>query len=209
MKPEDVERMIADQMRSQQEAQRRAAMQQPPPFNIVPISPQKYTIIAAIEKTLGGFSYKGEIPWYYPEDFKFFREQTEGHCCVMGRHTYNDINKRLGEKATYSVLPNRKCFVVSNTLTSLPNATVIPNITAVEYHTDDIDTPVYIIGGRRLFIEAMAFVDTLLLTFIDKSVECDMYFPIKNINKNFIVESVTPAENKELVFVKYKRNYNK
>jgi dihydrofolate reductase len=87
----------------------------------------------------------------------------------------------------------------------LPNATVIPNIRAVEYHTDELDNPVFIIGGGRIFVEAIAFADELLLTFVDKDVECDMYFPIKSIKKQFDVVSVTPAENKELVFVKYKR----
>lgn len=204
MNPEDAQKMFAEQLRMQQEAQLRAAMEQPR-FQFDPVPQQKYTIIAAIEKNFGGFSNKGEIPWYYPEDFKFFRKQTMGHCCVMGRHTYQDINRRLGEKALDSVLPGRNCFVVSRTLTSLPNATVIPNIRSVEHYTDELDKPVYIIGGGRIFIEAIAFVDELMLTFVDKDVECDMYFPIKNINKQFNIMSVTPADNKELAFVHYKR----
>lgn len=205
MNPEDVQRMMAEHMRQQQEAQMRAGMggqfaPNGPP--VVGIQPKyNYSIIAAIERFHGGFSYKNDIPWYYPEDFKHFKTVTSGHICIMGRKTYDDINKRLGDKAVESVLPGRQCFVVSKTLTTLPNATVIPNIRHVENLYDDTDKEIFIIGGRRLFIEAMAFVNHLHLTFIDKQIECDMFFPIKSLFDKFTTTNVVDAEDPELKFV--------
>ena len=36
-----------------------------------------------------------EIPWYIPEDFKWFKETTMGHVLVMGRRTFESIGKAL------------------------------------------------------------------------------------------------------------------
>jgi len=214
MTPEEMQQVLAEQMRQQREAQMRAAMmggatgadpnQRQEQYRGRQAQ-QKYAIIAAVEINHGGFSYNGDIPWYYPEDFKHFKEQTMGHICIMGRNTYEDINKRLGEKAKDSVLPDRKCFVVSKTLTELPNATVIPNIRHVEFYTEDTDNPVYIIGGRRLFIEGIAIADELHLTIVNKEVDCDMFFPIKTVGNKFKVDSVKDTENPEIKFFKFVR----
>lgn len=214
MSPEELQRMqeqqrmqqqIHEHMRQQREEQLRAAMaaQQNSYVGSNPI--YNYVIIAAIERFHGGFSNKGDIPWYYSEDFKHFKELTDGHICIMGRKTYEDINKRLGEKALDSVLPGRQCFVVSKTLTTLPNATVIPNIRHVEHYTDDTNKEIFIIGGRRLFIEGMAFAKKLYLTLINKQIECDMHFPIKSLFKKFYVSNTVDATDPDLKFVTFTR----
>lgn len=44
------------------------------------------------------------IPWHYPEDFKWFREQTLGNLVVMGRKTFESLGKPL---------PNRKNLILT------------------------------------------------------------------------------------------------
>ncbi len=195
---------LAEQMRQQQYAQMQATLAQQQKQNVI-LPSQKYAIVAAIDATWGGFSNKGEIPWNIPEDFKHFKELTMNHSVVVGRKTYEDINKRLGNKALESVLSGRKCFVVSRTLTELPNAIVIPNIRHVEYHTEEPDKPIFIIGGRRVFVEGIAFANELYLTLINKEVECDMHFPIKTVAKCFKVESVKDSSDPDIKFFHFVR----
>jgi dihydrofolate reductase len=208
MSPEEMARAQAEHMRQQQEQMFRQAHAGAGVLLVKDIPPQpqqQYAIIVAIEQYFGGFSKDGAIPWNYPEDFKFFAEKTRDGICVMGRKTYEDINARLGEKAKDSVLPGRKCFVVSKTLTELPNAIVIPNIRKVEYYTDDINKPVFIIGGERLFREGLALANELYITLINKTIECDKFFPNKLVSKHFYVVEAVASTNPDLTFVTYKR----
>lgn len=43
----------------------------------------------------GGIALNGNIPWYIPEDLRYFKSRTMGHSIVMGRKTYNSIGKTL------------------------------------------------------------------------------------------------------------------
>lgn len=171
-------------------------------------SRHKFAIIAAVDST-GGLSKNGEIPWHYKEDFNWFKKQTTGNICVMGRGTYEDINKRLGDKAKDSVLPNRKCFVVSSTLKQqdINNATVITSAYDVDSQltNDDLEKTVFYIGGESIFNLALSIADELYLTFINKDFECDKFFPIEYVDKLFDKDKTFKTENDDLRFVTYKR----
>ena len=147
---------------------------------------QKYAVIAAVDADRG-FSKDGQIPWHYKADFDWFKKQTMGHACVMGRTTYDDINARLGDKAMPSVLPGRPCYVVSTTLDTLPNATVVRSISEVALKLPDDygDKPIFIIGGKRLFIEGVAMASTVYLTVINDTHGCDQFFPVEYVLKHF------------------------
>jgi dihydrofolate reductase len=210
LSPEQLAAAQAEHQRQQEQAFRQSqGFGMPPGFiqvkDIPPQPRQKYAIIAAIEATKGGFSNKGAIPWYYKEDFQWFKEKTMGHPCVMGRKTYEDINSRIGEKGVESVLPGRQCFVVTSNQLELPNATVISNIRKVEYHTSDPQHPIFIIGGRRLFIEGVTLADELHLTIINTEVDCDLFFPIKYVAKHFNILDVKDSSDPAMKFFTYRR----
>jgi dihydrofolate reductase len=152
----------------------------------------KYAVIAAVDLDRG-FSKAGEIPWYYKEDLQWFKMITTNHICVMGRTTYEDINKRMGDKAKDSVLPSRQCFVVSSTLKQedVHNATVIQHCYDVVNHLnfDDIETKtIFFIGGERIFKEGIALAKTVYLTVVNKTFECDKFFPVEYVEKYFILD---------------------
>ena len=168
---------------------------------------QRFAIIAAVDAA-GGYAKDGKIPWYFKEDFQWFKQQTMNHACVMGRNTYEDINSRLGDKAKDSVLPGRDCYVVSTTLDSLPNATVVRSISEVALRVaDDYTKPIFNIGRRRLFIEGVAMVDTVYLTVINDTYNCDRIFPVDYVLKHFSAPSVTTLPtNDKLRFLTFTRN---
>lgn len=167
----------------------------------------KYAVIAAVDLQ-GGFAKNGEIPWHFPTDLKWFANRTRGHVCVMGRTTYEDINKRLGEKAEKSVLPGRKCFVVSTTLEELPNATVVKSLGDVgNYLSDgDVDKTIFIIGGERLFVEGISIAEQVILTIVNSEYNCDKFFPVWYVQQHFETSQVFMKEDApELRFVIWKR----
>lgn len=180
------------------------------PFNQWPmydiVSPRRLmSVIAAVDLD-GGYAKDGVIPWFYSEDLKWFKNRTEGTVCVMGRVTYEDICKRLGDKSLESVLPNRQCFVLSSTLKDIKNATVISRLSDVQ----DIlgfDDPreITVIGGGRLFREAISLADLVFLTVINKTHECDSYFPVKYVTQNFTNTKIFKGTDDELRYTVWQR----
>jgi dihydrofolate reductase len=47
---------------------------------------------------------QGKIPWYLPDDFKWFKQMTIGHVIVMGRKTFESLGRPL---------PGRKNLVLT------------------------------------------------------------------------------------------------
>lgn len=167
-------------------------------------------IVAIDEK--GGFAKDKKIPWHYPADFRWFQHQTKGHICVMGRNTYEEINQIIGEKGKTSVLPDRKCFVVSSTLDSLPNAKVIRkyediytsgNITDEDHDTNRI---IFTIGGGGMYEAALSRSDFGLVTVINKDHECDTFFNTVALEKLYKPNATfTTADSPDLRFIEWVR----
>jgi len=72
--------------------------------------------IAAVDRN-GAIGKGGKLPWHYKADLRFFREQTIGHACVMGRNTWISLLKPL---------PNRLNIVLSrNSGFTLPPGVIL------------------------------------------------------------------------------------
>ncbi len=171
---------------------------------------QQYSVIVAVDEA-GAFSKDGKIPWHYPEDFKWFQAQTKGHICVMGRTTYDDITNHLGDKAAESVLPGRRCFVVTSTPLAKNNATAVTSISEVDKYLTPEDAEqgkiVFFIGGERIYSEGITKANTAFVTIVNKNVEGDRHFPTKYLMKHFTVDKVYKHETSpDLRFTIWKRN---
>lgn len=207
---EFVRRQQEEQMEAQAALMRaqRQAMEVQQEINARPV--RQYASIVAVD-LYGGFSKEGQIPWHYNADFRWFQNKTKGHICVMGRTTYDDINKRLGDKAAESVLPARTCFVVTSRPLPRANATAIASMTELDFLLDKQEIPynktVFYCGGERIYQEAMSKVNTVYMTVVNKEIGCDKFFPMQALNKlKFSVADVHTEENEpDLRFVTYKR----
>lgn len=172
-------------------------------INIAPLS-----IIVAVDKS-GGFGYKGKIPWNFQEDMKHFQEVTKGGVCIMGKKTYTDMlamrkkRKKKSKTPINEILPNRQSFVVSSTLKTAPGATIVNNITEAVQSLESNDTrEVFVIGGYRMYVQALAWTTKIYMTIIDDYYKCDRFFPLNTLN-NF---NITGGEKLEkMSFVEYTR----
>jgi len=172
------------------------------------------SIIVAVDNE-GGFGKEGKIPWHLPEDFKRFRELTEGNVCVMGRRTYDEIlDARLERDKTRGVtegieevLRKRQSFVITSREDFIaPGATPLKSLghlIATMSHQND-NRKLFVIGGRRLFVEALSTAREIFMTVLKGNpYNCDVKFPVDVLNKKWKIVSGDETDN--AYFVVYNR----
>ena len=114
--------------------------------------------------------------------------------------------KKKAELIT-EILPGRKSFVVtSDDKFNAPGAEVVPSIRdAIHSLSEDDKREVFVIGGRRMFIEALTWATTIYMTVIKgEPYECDVFFPFKPLKKDFTI--VKGTQNADMYFVTYQRS---
>ena len=126
------------------------------------------SIIAAVAKNRA-IGYKNKLIYWLPNDLKRFKALTTGHTIVMGRNTYLSLPK--------GALPNRRNVVLSRTTTELPGCDVYPSLQAA-LQSCKPDEDIYLIGGARVYEQALPLADRLCLTEVDDvPAEADAFFP--------------------------------
>lgn len=109
------------------------------------------------------------IPWRLPEDLRHFKETTLGHTLIMGRKTFESIGRPL---------PGRRTIVVTQT-PGWQAAGVSTATSLGEALAQAADVPeVFVVGGARLYAEAMASADRLIVTEVELEPEGDVHFPV-------------------------------
>ena len=134
-----------------------------------PALPQLIAIAAMANNRVIGKD--GGLPWHLPCDLQFFKQTTMGHPVLMGRHTFESIESKLGKP-----LPGRRNIVLSHTMPAREGVEVIRDISELE-RLADLSTPVFLIGGAQLYNQLLPSCDELLLTHIETPYEGDAYFP--------------------------------
>ena len=132
----------------------------------------KVIAIAAVAAN-GVIGNKGTLPWTFPEDSKRFMNVTKGNIVLMGRKTFESINKEP--------LPDRLNVVVSRSAktTTISSKGVMFEgdlEKAVERYSKSRRT-LYIVGGSQIYKDTMHLVDELDITQIDLPFQGDTYFP--------------------------------
>jgi dihydrofolate reductase len=112
-----------------------------------------------------------DLPWYFPEDLKKFKEITMGKTVVMGRKTYESIVKRIGKP-----LPGRKNVVISRqTDFKAPEGVLV--FDSLEKVIEALkNEDLYIIGGAQIFKLALPYAEKMYMTHVHGSYRGDAYF---------------------------------
>lgn len=120
----------------------------------------------------GALGRDGKLPWSHPEDRAHFERTTQGHVVIMGRRTWEEERRPL---------PDRVNVVVSRSFTrpsddrSVLVARSLEEALALAW---DIDEEPFVIGGSRLFAEAMPLVTRIYLTEIPEAPDADVFFEL-------------------------------
>lgn len=126
------------------------------------------TIIAAVTRS-GAIGRGGDLVYHIREDLRRFKALTMGHPVVMGRNTFVSLPG--------GALPGRRNIVISSQPgLTLEGAEVYPSL--AEALAAAGEDP-FIIGGGRVYAEAMPLADRLCLTEIDVDgpEDADTFFP--------------------------------
>lgn len=138
-----------------------------------------------------GIGLKGKIPWVLKKDMEYFRNTTLDNIVIMGRKTFESLNRPL--KQRINVVLTRKSILEylsilktenpvlfneymksSNTLFFYDNYNQAISEMRVKYPNKII----YIIGGSEIYKEAISNdCDEILVTEIYNDYICDTFFP--------------------------------
>ncbi len=131
-----------------------------------PHQPRIYLVAAVASNGIIGAN--GRLPWHFPEELRHFKEVTLGHPVIMGRRTWESLK---------GPLPERENIVVTRTAGyDAPGAAIASSLDAALALCAG-EPLAFVIGGSRLFEEALPFAAGLILTEIQRDFPGDTWFP--------------------------------
>lgn len=145
----------------------------------------------------------GDMPWRLSEDLKRFKSLTAGKPIIMGRATWESLPRKP--------LPKRPNVVISrNTQFSAPGAWLASDLSvalaygeamAVQKDCEEF----FVIGGARLYADALPFAKHLYLTEVLAEIDGDTFFPEINETEWQEVEAEDlPADAKNTFPTRYR-----
>ena len=165
------------------------------------------SIIAAVAKNRA-IGFENKLIYWLPNDLKRFKALTTGHTIIMGRRTFESLPK--------GALPNRRNVVLSASIVNskevksekFPGCEVYSSLEAALDHCKP-DEDVYIIGGARVYEQAIDFADRLCLTEVDDTpAEADAFFPDYSEGWRIVKKDAHPKDERHAfnyAFVDYVR----
>ena len=128
-----------------------------------------FSIIAAMsENRIIGLD--NSLPWRLPADLRYFKGKTMGHTLIMGRKTYESLQKFLAGRRIIVLTRDRNFSTErAETAFSLEEA--------IGLAEENQET--FIAGGAEIYAQALKreIVDTMYLTLVHENFEGDTYFP--------------------------------
>jgi dihydrofolate reductase len=187
----------------------------------------KVSIVAAVASN-GIIGINNSLPWHLPEDLAFFKATTLGCPVLMGRKTYESINRPLPGRLNV-VLSTQADWLPAPAKDGTPRSVITYPGQLPEGGTTQIARAsnlqdalawlenfpqVFLIGGSKLYQQALEqdLVDELILTEIHREFEGDAYFPewsktrFQQISR--LCNSPTPERPWGFDFVQYARTDN-
>ncbi len=113
----------------------------------------------------------GRIPWRLPNELQLFKRVTMGHHIIMGRKTWESINRLLPGRTTVIVTRQKDYAVLGAVMASSLDAALA---------ACNSDTEIFIVGGGELYKLALPLAQRIYLTTVDAEPAGDTLMP--NIN---------------------------
>jgi dihydrofolate reductase len=116
-----------------------------------------------------------QLLWHLPNDLKFFKNVTWGFPVIMGRKTFEAVNKPLPGRTNIVITRNAE-WKAEGVITALDIKDAIQK--AGETNARQI----FIIGGGEIYKQSMSVADTIYLTRVHAVLEGDTLFPVIDEN---------------------------
>lgn len=130
----------------------------------------KISIVVAHDQHLA-IGRNNEIPWHLPNDLKYFKKITSGHCVVMGRKCFESIGKPLPNR-TNIIITRDKNFKAEGCL-------VVHSFDEAEHIATQLnEKELMIIGGGEIYTYYLSKAHTLYITEVDVYIQdAEIFFP--------------------------------
>jgi len=162
-------------------------------------------IIAAMSKNRA-IGLKGKLPWYIPEDLKYFKHLTEGkdNAVLMGYNTWKSLPtypEPLLNRGSFVITKNNQQHTRTHVYKDPPNLTELKKIQKMWPN-------IWICGGESIYRNYIdkSYIDKIYLTEIDENIEGDTFFPI--IPDNYVAEIGKKSSYKENAIMYRKYQFN-
>lgn len=153
--------------------------------------------IVAVDRNLA-IGKGGKLPWHYSSDLRFFRQQTTGHACVMGHHTWLTLKRPLPNRLNL-VLTRRSEVEAQSSVVVVRDKFVV--LSLVPYLSCDL----FVIGGQQIYETFLEEIDRWIVTEIPRVIEgADTFMPA-NFLAGFTVAQTFPLE-EGLIVKSYERS---
>jgi dihydrofolate reductase len=131
-------------------------------------------IVAA--STNNAIGKNNQLLWHLPNDLKFFKNNTWGMPVIMGRKTFEAVNKPLPGRFNI-VITRQDNWNVDGVIV----ATDLNDAVNKAAETNCNET--FIIGGGEIYNQAFEMADKIYLTRVHTHIEGDTFFPIVDESK--------------------------
>ncbi len=126
-------------------------------------------IVAA--STNNAIGKNNQLLWHLPNDLKFFKNTTWGFPVIMGRKTFEAVNKPLPGR-TNIVITRKENWSAAGVI----NATDLDDALVKAAATNA--NQIFIIGGGEIYKQSMAIAATIFMTRVHAVLDGDTFFPV-------------------------------
>jgi dihydrofolate reductase len=130
-------------------------------------------VAAAANQAIGK---AGQLLWHLPKDLKFFKNTTWGMPVIMGRKTFESVNKPLPGRINIVITTNAD-WKAEGTQTASSLADALEQAKATNCKE------IFVIGGGEIYRQALQLADTVYLTRVHAELEGDTFFPVLDENE--------------------------
>ena len=125
-------------------------------------------IVAASSNNVIGKN--NQLIWHLPNDLTFFKNTTWGSVVIMGRKTFESVNRAL---------PGRINIVVTKQQQwQAENVISVNNLSnAIEKAKESNCKEIFVIGGGEIYKECIPIADRIYMTRVHAEIDGDTFFP--------------------------------
>lgn len=163
-----------------------------------------------------GLSKDGTIPWNSKKDLKFFYNKTKNNIVLMGKNTYFSLPVNIRPlKGRLNIVLTSNADIYNNNIDRHDNLVFTDNDKIYDYIIDNREKyserysflnsnfKIFIIGGKKIYEQFIPLCETIWVTKIKKSFDCDLF-----LNYDYSKQYKEPEiidDDEELTIFKYLR----
>jgi len=145
------------------------------------------------------------IPWHLPEDFKWFKQLTNGHFVLMGRKTFESLGRPLPNRTNIVITRTPRRLALDENFTRVFGPALVGNwvprigrpyqLSLDRLTERDVwlvgsvpkllaafawqrpQREVFVIGGAQIYAQLLPLCTDLYLSVVQREVEGDAFFP--------------------------------